>query len=193
MAEQMRVEGLEQTLAILKNVEPDSIKELRQEIKQVITMSGVVSSIKSRTPAVAPLSGMNHAGPTQWKGVRSITTQVLSRTMSGKKAVPLIKIVASGGKNSLGFDYAELAGIRRRPPRARSKIRGTSLRGQQRGDGSMLLNGQGDNFIAYLEDRNGKTPGRFAFRAVFDKRRDIERGAQVVLDKYASKVNRKLK
>jgi hypothetical protein len=191
--EKMRVEGLEKTLAILKNVEPDAIKEMRKEIRQVVTMSGVVSSIKSRTPAVAPLSGMRHNGPTQWKGVRSITTRVVSRIASGKKAVPLITIVASGGSSSLGFDYAELAGIRRRPPRARSKIRGTSLRGQQKGDGSIALNGQGDNFIDYLEERNGKTPGRFAFRAVFDKRSAIQRGAQVVLDKYASKVNRKLK
>lgn len=193
MEPNLRVEGLEETLAILKEVQPDALKEMRKEIRTVITTAGVVSSIKSRTPAVAPMSGMANNGPTRWGGVRSITTRVLSRTMAGRKTVPLITIVASGGKESLGFDYAELAGIRRRPPRARSKIRGTSLRGQQKGDGSIALNGQGDNFISVLEERNGKTPGRFAFRAVFDKRFSIERGAQVVLDKYAQRVNRKLK
>jgi hypothetical protein len=137
---------------------------------------------------------MNHNGPTKWAGVRSVTTSVLPRTAAlQKKSVPLVRIAASGGKEALGFDYAELAGIRRRPPRARSKIRGSSLRGSQKGDGSMALNGQGDNFIKYLEERNGKKPGRYAYRAVQSARRKIEQGIQIVLDNYAQKVNRKLR
>lgn len=196
MEPKLRVEGLEETLSILKEVEPDSIKEMRKEIRTIVSTSGVISSIRSRTPAVAPLSGMDHSGLTRWRGVRSITTRVLSRTgalKSGRRSVPLITIVASGGKESLGFDYSELAGIRRRPARARSKIRNTSLRGLQAGDGSIALNGQGDNFIAMLEERFGKRPGRFAYSAVFSKRFAIERGAQSVLDRYAARVNRKLK
>jgi len=189
----MRVKGLEQTLAILQAIEPDSIKAIRSEIRQVVTSAGVITAIKSRTPSIAPLSGMVHNGPTKWGGVRSITTRILSRWVSGTKHVPLLTVVASGKSDSLGFDYAELAGIRRRGPRARSKIRGTSLRGQKKGDGSIALRGQGDNFIAVLEDRYGKTPGRFAFRAVLSKRSAIERGGQEVLDNYAAKVNRKLK
>jgi hypothetical protein len=195
MKPQLRVEGLEETLAILKTVEPDVIKEMRKEIRTIVTVSGAISAVKFSTPATAPLSGMVHSGPTKWGGVKSVTTRILSRTSafkSGPKSVPLITISATG-KDSLGFDYAELAGIRRRPPRARSKIRGTGLRGQQAGDGSIALNGQGDNFIAMLEERVGKKPGRFAYRAVFEKRNAIERGSQVVLDKYAARVNRKLK
>jgi hypothetical protein len=57
----------------------------------------------------------------------------------------------------------------------------------------MALNGQGDNFIRVLEDRNGKTPGRFAFRAVFSSRGQIMAGIQVTLDKFAASINRKLK
>jgi hypothetical protein len=57
----------------------------------------------------------------------------------------------------------------------------------------MALNGQGDNFIKYLEERNGKTPGRYAYRAVQSARRKIEQGVQIVLDKYAQKVNKKLR
>lgn len=195
MEPRLRVEGLEETLAILKQVEPDALKEMRKEIRTIVTVSGTLSSVKFSTPATAPLSGMIHSGPTKWGGVKSVTTRILSRTSafkSGNRSVPLITISATG-KDSLGFDYAELAGIRRRPPRARSKIRGTGLRGQQAGDGSIALNGQGDNFIAMLEERVGKKPGRFAYRAVFQKRFAIERQSQVVLDKYAERVNRKLK
>jgi hypothetical protein len=190
----IRVEGLEQTLKVLKEVEPDSIKAMRKDIRKIITLTGVVSSIKSRTPAIAPLSGMNHSGPTKWGGVRSVTTSVLPRTVAlAKKSVPLVRISATGGKEALGFDYAELAGIRRRPPRARSKIRGSSIRGTQKGDGSIALNGQGDKFIEMLEERNGKTPGRFAYRAVQAARGKISQGIQTVLDQYAKKVNRKLR
>jgi hypothetical protein len=193
-ATSVRVEGLENTLAILKLVEPESIQKIRSEIRSIVTSSGAVSKIRSRTPAVAPLSGMANNGPIKWGGVKTVNVSVLPRiTPIGKRSVPLVRIAATGGSNSLGFDYAELAGIRRRPPRARSKIRGGTLRGTQKGDGSMALNGQGDNFIKVLEDRNGKKPGRFAFRAVFETRGAIMAGIQKTLDNYAAKVNVRLK
>lgn len=196
MNTRVRIEGLEKTLRILKKVEPDSIKQIRSEIRGIIKASGAVSKIRSRTPSVAPLSGMNNNGPVKWAGVKSITVSPLSRITgftSVNNNVPLAEIKATGGKNSLGFDYAELAGIRRRPPRDRSKIRGGTTRGSVKGDGSMALRGQGDNFIKYLEERYGKTPGRFAFRAVFETRRQIMAGIQRTLDKYAESVNRKLR
>jgi hypothetical protein len=190
----VRVEGLETTLKILQLVEPESIKHIRADIRSIVTTSGAISKIRSRTPAIAPLSGMANNGPTKWGGVKSINVSVLPKVMSfGLSRNPLVKIAVTGGTNSLGFDYAELAGIRRKPPRARSKIRGGTLRGTAKGDGSMALNGQGDNFIRVLEDRNGKTPGRFAFRAVFETRGKIMAGIQQTLDRYAEKVNRKLK
>jgi hypothetical protein len=139
---------------------------------------------------------MNNNGPVKWAGVKSINVSALSR-LTGFTAfnnnVPLAEIKVTGGKNALGFDYAELAGIRRRPPRDRSKIRGGTLRGTAKGDGSMALRGQGDNFIKVLEERYGKTPGRFAFRAVFESRGLIMAGIQRTLDKYAESVNRKLR
>lgn len=194
MQTKVRVDGLERVLQTLKNTQPQSIKAIRSEIKTIINTTGVVGTIKSRTPPVAPLSGMVHNGPTKWGGVRSVTTTVLPSIGSiGKKSTPLVRIAATGGSDSLGFDYAELAGIRRSPPRARSKIRGSGLRGTRKGDGSIAQNGQGNNFIEVLEDRNGKTPGRFAYRAVQSARGKITRGIQTVLDKYAESVNRKLR
>jgi hypothetical protein len=196
LEDKVRLTGVKETLIILGALEDDSIKKIKSDIRSVISTSGVVSSIKSRTPAVAPMSGMVHSGPTRWGGVRSVTTAVAPLTLSrlgGKRDIPLVSIVASGGSQGLGFDYAELAGIRRSGPRARSKIRFTSSRGSVKGDGSIRLNGQGDNFIRVLEDRNGKTPGRFAFSAVLEKRRALQLGIQRVLDTYAARINRKLR
>lgn len=195
MAQKVRVEGLEETIKALKEVEPEAVKSMRKEIRSVVTASGALSNVRMKTPVVAPMSGMDHNGPTRWGGVKSVTTSVSLRTTTyqrGKRSYPIIKIVASN-KEALGFDYAELAGIRRRLARPRSKIRNTGLRGTQRGDGSIALNGQGDNFIKVLQERVGKTPGRFAFAAVFSKRREIENNSQKVLDKYAETVSRKLK
>jgi hypothetical protein len=193
-ATSIRVEGLETTLAILKTIEPDSINQIRNEIKQIVTASGAVSKIRSRTPAVAPLSGMANNGPIKWAGVKRVNVSVLPKITSfGHSSKPLVRIAVTGGATSLGFDYAELAGIRRAPPRARSKIRGTGTRGTQKGDGSMALNGQGDNFIRYLEDRNGKSPGRFAFRAVLDTRGKIMFEIQKTLDRFAERLNMRLK
>ena len=190
-----RVEGLEETIKILKQVEPEAVKTMRKEIRTVVSGSGALSNVRMKTPSIAPMSGMEHSGKTRWGGVKSVTTSVSLRTVErkrGQRSYPIIKIVASN-KDALGFEYAELAGIRRRMARARSKIPNTGLRGTVRGDGSIALNGQGDNFIKVLKERVGKSPGRFAFAAVFSKRREIERGSQQVLDKYAEKVNRKLK
>jgi hypothetical protein len=189
-----RVEGLEETIRILKQVEPEAVKTMRKEIRSVVTGAGAISAVRMRTPSIAPMSGMEHQGQTRWGGVKSVTTSVSLRTVErkrGQRSYPIVKIVASN-KDALGFEYAELAGIRRRLARARSKIPNTGLRGTAKGDGSIALNGQGDNFIKVLQERIGKAPGRFAFAAVFSKRRQIEQGSQQVLDKYAEKVNRKL-
>jgi hypothetical protein len=47
--------------------------------------------------------------------------------------------------------------------------------------------------IKVLEDRAGKKPGRFAYAAVLKKRPALNLALQVVLDKYAAIVNRKLR
>ena len=196
MEEKVRITGIKETLIILDAVEPQAIKEMKSSINSVVSASGVFQSIRAKTPTVAPLSGMAHNGPTQWGGVKSVRTAIapitLARMSSQGRNIPLVSIVATGGNQALGFDYAELAGIRRRPPRPRSKIRGTATRGSMRGDGSIAINGQGDNMIQVLKDRFGK-PGRFAYSGAFDKRRQIQLGIQKTLDFYAAKINRKLR
>jgi hypothetical protein len=138
-----------------------------------------------------PYGGMNtHAGRTRWDGVKVTTALTPSTYARGKDEHPLVSIVATGRKG-LGFDYAELAGIRRRPPRKRSK--GWNQTGP--GYHSYTVNGQGD---AMIEKLNRAVPfkgkaGRFAFAVVLKDKKDLERNTKVVLDKYADKINIKLR
>lgn len=192
----IRVEGLRETLILLDTIQEDSVKKLKQEADSAVQSTGVFSAIRSNTPSVAPMSGMIHNGATKWAGVSQVKTAIppiTLRRLARKRDTPIISIHATGSPDGLGFDYSELAGIRRNPPRSRSKIPSTGLRGSGRGDGSIAINGQGDNMIQVLEDRVGKSPGRFAYDAVIKKRSALNLALQVVLDKYAAIVNRKLR
>jgi hypothetical protein len=192
----IRVEGLRETLILLDTIQEDSVKKLKQDADTAVRSTGVFSAIRSNTPSVAPMSGMNHNGATRWSGVSSVKTAIppiTLRRLARKRDTPIISIHATGSPDGLGFDYSELAGIRRNPPRSRSKIPSTGLRGAGRGDGSIAVRGQGDNMIQVLEDRIGKQPGRFAYEATIKKRPALNLALQAVLDKYAAIVNRKLR
>jgi hypothetical protein len=107
----------------------------------------------------------------------------------GKDTHPLISIVATGS-GGLGFDYAELAGIRRRPARKTSKGWNSTTPGYH----SYTVNGQGD---AMIEKLNRAVPfrgkaGRFAFAVVLSDRPQLERESMNILKKYADKANQKL-
>jgi hypothetical protein len=192
----IRVDGLKDTLIILEAIEGDSVKQLKKDADVAVRSSGVFSAIRSNVPSVAPMSGMMHNGATKWAGITNIKTAIppiTLRRLARKRDTPIISIHATGSPDGLGFDYSELAGIRRHPPRSRSKIPSTGLRGAGRGDGSIAIRGQGDNMIKVLEDKFGKQPGRFAYEATIKKRPALNTALQVVLDKYAAIVNRKLR
>lgn len=192
----IRVDGLKDTLIILEAIEGNSVKQLKKDADVAVRGSGVFSAIRSNVPSVAPMSGMTHNGATKWAGITSVKTAIppiTLRRLARKRDTPIISIHATGSPDGLGFDYSELAGIRRHPPRSRSKIPSTGLRGAGRGDGSIAIRGQGDNMIKVLEDKFGKQPGRFAYEATIKKRPALNTALQVVLDKYAAMVNRKLR
>lgn len=202
MARIIRVENLQETIREMKILQPDLIKQLRKEMQSVTAPT--MSKIQTNTPVISPLNGgfrktglmrpyggMNtHAGRTRWDGVKVTTALTPSTYARGKNEHPLVSIVATGRKG-LGFDYAELAGIRRRPPRKRSK--GWNQTGP--GYHSYTVNGQGD---AMIEKLNRTVPfkgkaGRFAFAVVLKDKKELERKSQIVLDNYADKINIRLR
>jgi hypothetical protein len=180
------VTGAKETVAALKAADANAIKKLRQELKGV--MKSEVSTIVSGIPAFAPIRGMAHNGRSKWKRPKGNVafTPGAVRGFAGKEYQPLVTLTFTGGSNAIGFDMAELAGIRRQPARRRSKIANSSSYGTQPGDGSHANNGQGDFFISKLEEVRpikGKA-GRFAFDIFLRRKPIIQQKAIGFLDKY---------
>lgn len=180
------VTGVKETVAALKWADQNAIKKLRQELKGV--MQSEISTIVSGIPAFAPIRGMRHNGRTKWKqpkGKVSFTPGGV-RGFAGREFSPLVTLEFTGGTNSVGFDMAELAGIRRHPPRSRSKIANSTSYGKQRGDGSHAVTSQGNYFISALEDAHpikGKA-GRFAYDLFLRRQPVIQKKAIDFVDKY---------
>ena len=88
---------------------------------------------------------------------------------------------------AVGFEYAELAGIQRRPPRERSKGWGSSSVGYH----SYTYNGQGFAFNRKLRKEFGK-PGRFLWKRVLKRKPDIEAKVQSVANDFGIKLSKRL-
>jgi len=140
--------------------------------------SSVTSQLKSTMP------GMFHNGRTAWAGV-DVRPRVSVRPRD------LITIEGTGKNQGmgrqLGFDYAELAGIERRPPRAVSKGWGSSSVGYH----SYVYNGQGLAFNRRLGAKFGK-PGRFLFKRVLRRKPEIEAKVKKVAEQFGIKLFSKL-
>lgn len=175
--------GSSETIKVLKELEPELYKDIRKEINsqlkpilnpiQAEINSQVTNEMRSKMPNIF------HNGRSGWSGAR-LTPRVSTRPKD------LIFINATGQKQQFGFDYAELAGIRRRPPRRRSKS--YTINGQPR---THAVNGQGDYFIDKLQREFGK-PGRFAWIRVLKRKPEIESKVQDTADKFGVKLSRRL-
>lgn len=180
------VVGAKETVAALKRAESTAISKLRQEIKGI--MASEISTIVSGIPAFSPIKGMMHNGRTKWKrpkGRVSFTPGSV-RGFKGQNFSPLVTLQFTGGTNSVGYDMAELAGIRRHPSRSRSKIANSTSYGKQRGDGSHAVTTQGQSFIRALENAKpirGRA-GRFAYDIFIRRRPTIQKKAVDFVDKY---------
>ena len=175
--------GSSETIKVLKQLEPDLYKELRKKVSSELKpiLNPIKSEINSSVTAEMKekMPGMFHNGRSAWSGV-NITARVTTRPRD------LIFINATGRKGQVGFDYAELAGIRRRGPRRMSKP--YTLNGATR---RHAVNGQGDAMISKLQRDFGK-PGRFAFVRVLRRKPEIERKVQDIADGFGIKLSRRL-
>jgi len=175
--------GSQEAIKVLQQLEPELYKEIRKrvvsELKPVLAPiqgeinSQVTGEMRSKMP------GMFHNGRSAWNGAR-LAPRVTT------KAKELIFINATGNKGQVGFDYAELAGIRRRPARrlSRSYTRDGETRRHR-------VNGQGDAMIQKLSTEFGK-PGRFAWIRVLKRKPEIEGKVQNIADDYGIKLSRRL-
>lgn len=160
------VEGVQETLNILRRIEPDSIKELRKDIKNDPGLNGAISSIQASIPPVAPLSGMmNHNGRTQYR-IPKVSTSFKSPRRTMARESSLITIVTSPPKDGIGFEIVDMAG---------------------RGAGGRSARGRA--MIASL----AKKASRYVYPGFEQKQEGIVDGVNRILQRYADKVNVKLR
>jgi hypothetical protein len=161
------VEGVQETLNILRKFQPESLAQLRRDIKNDSGLNAAVSSVKAEIPPVAPLSGMmNHNGRTQYRIPRvAPSLKSPKRTMSSQES-SLITIATTSPKDGIGFEIIDMAG---------------------RGSGGRTPRGRA--MIANL----AKKASRFVYPGFEKKQEGIEKGVLRILEDYAAKVNVKLR
>ena len=202
----IKVQNVREMIQLLDAVQPDSVKELRKEFRQIALP--VVAAIKSNIPSTAPLSGMNHYGRTRYAGANVRTELALGNSIRSQ-ARPLATIVVESPVKSgaFGLEIADMAGRktmmngpkltyeykgigrvggsgRQSPTKSRKVVR----RGQTE-EFSYRINGQGKAMIANL----GGIPSRYVYSALAGKEAELVADMQRTLDKYAQKINYKLK
>jgi len=181
------VENVDSVIRELKDFERTAVRELRSDLKA--SLNPIAAEIAGRISREPPLSGMRHRGRTRWRGVNKPVVE-FRPGKSRRGGERLVNIRFTGGARGLGFDYAELAGIRRRPAKAMSR---PYEKRNQSGTFQHRLNGQGDAFIQNLAQETGRGPGRFMFLEALRYRPQMFALALKSLNDAANKVNRRFK
>jgi hypothetical protein len=167
------VQGVRDTVALLKKIEPDSVKALRDEITSEPGLQAAVSAIKSRVPTVSPLQGnefgyggMLHNGRTSYKVPTVKAKAPLYTKVRGMNEKSIVVIDAESPKNGVGFEIIDMVG---RGPNANTK------------------KAQG-----MLQKLAGNA-SRYVWKGFEEKSQGIEQAINRILDRYAQKVNVKLR
>ena len=204
MADQIRIEGVKETLQLLDAVQPGSIRELRKDIKRIAEPA--VTAIKSRLPAASPLSGMTHYGRTRYAGAK-VKSELQLRDSKLSNTSSLVRLSVESPGDAAGLEIADMAGRksmgggvqlpyqykgigriggsgRQSPTRSRAVVR--------RGNSapfSYRINGQGKAMIQNL----GGSASRYVYPAVAIKVPGLRDDMMKTLDSYVARINQKLK
>jgi hypothetical protein len=177
----------------LKAIDDKSVRMLRSSLK--IGLAPMTSKIQSDIPKTAPLSGMNHRGSTRWRGVNKPVVSFMPGR-SKKNGTNLLMITVTGGKRGLGFDYAELAGIRSRPGRTVSKpytrrVRGGGVTREM----THRVTTQGDIFINKLQMRKPirGVAGRYAYDSFLKMRPLVVETARGIINTFMASYDKKFR
>lgn len=161
------VKGLEQTLRILRDFEPELYKQLRDELKGVL--QPLASKIETAAPKISPFAGrrkdgMSHNGRTAYKGMTA-KPEITPLSYRGSNGTRRIASIVSAGKDSVGFDIIEMAG---------KTTRGKTKSGQ-----------------ALIENLRGKPP-RYTYPNVEAMMPQVEKDILGIVQTASTKINRRL-
>lgn len=161
------VEGVRDTINILRRIEPEAIKQLRSDIKNDPGLNAAASAIRSEIPPVAPLSGfMSHNGRTSYRIPKVMPVFKPPRASLRSNEASLITLVTTPPKDGVGFEIVDMAG---------------------RGRGARSARGRA------MISRLASSPSRYVYKGFEKKEQNVEDGVKRILDKYAEKANVKLR
>lgn len=188
MAQQTRVgglpgfvvsaENLQVVLKELRALEPNLRKELVAEMKRDVKPIG--TDLLSKIPGPAPLSGFSPAkgnSPYIWRKPRMTVKTPFAKRAKKPGTYPVVSIQFNDRRPNAGLSILELAGTRNI--------------GKDKGG----LTPQGAAMIRELDKRfpTRKGLGRFVIPEFKERQSEATRIAVGILERYAAKVNRRLK
>jgi hypothetical protein len=200
----IKVQGVRETLQLLDAVQPGSLTALRKDIVQLTEPA--VSAIRSRIPASAPLSGMNHYGRTRYAGAKVKASLDLRSSKYGND-ISLVKIVVTSPGLAAGLEIADMAGRKQmvHGPRLPYEYKGIGRRGGsgrqnptrsravvRRGNSapfSYRITGQGKGMM----DNLGGVPSRYVYPALAGKVEGLAGAMLKTVESYTERINQKIR
>lgn len=180
--------GVKETVALMRKFEPDTLKNMRKDIRNIAKPA--VSKIRSSSPKVAPLSGMVGNGRTAYTTPK-ITLRITPAAKSygyGFTTANLVAITATGSGKQVGFDIADMAGRANKPGSYGSKSRKYVKNGKEMRHN---LNGQGAAFIRGLQARDGNA-SRYVYKNIEQILPQIRTEVAKVVDNTIADFNKRL-
>ena len=188
--EKGKVTGLQTAIRELNKVDKGIVRQLRKDMKSMLAPDAkeLAASVPATPP---PLSGFVHSGRTRWNGAKGSVSVTPSRIRKGKDVHPIVTIKLTGNSDSVGFDVAEMAGLRNlRYSTSRTNL---STRNGKPFD-RVHSRSQGKKFVqALTASATFKFKGgRFAYGFFLRQRKGINKKAVKVINRFAKKFNRKV-
>lgn len=170
---QFDVQGVQDTVALLRKVEPEALIAMRKEIRSEPGLAAAVSAIQTRIPTISPLQGnefgqggMIHNGRTSYKPAKVSVKTPLNTRLRGGMEKAIVRIDATSPKDSVGFEIIDLVG---RGKNANSpKARGM------------------------LQKLSGSA-SRYVWKGFEERQAGIVVAVNAILSRYSEKVNVKLR
>jgi hypothetical protein len=173
MVAKIEVEGVQDTIKILRQFEPELYKQLVKDIKNEPGLNFAMSGIRSRVPSVSPLQGnqfgyggMNHGGRTRYKVPKVSTSVTPSRRLDFANQRSIVTIQVVSPKNGVGFEIIDMVG---------------------RGKNANSRKAQG------MKRKLVGNPSRYVWKGFEERREGVTRAVISILDKYSETINIKLK
>jgi len=185
---QVQVYGVDQTVAQLRMLDENLVKELRKDLR--VAAEPVATSIKGYIPGAPPLRGMRHNGRTSWQPANvkvSVKTSFTKRTARNEAAIVSIYIGGKKGTDgAAGLQIADMAG--RRNKTTSGMTRDYPYKGGTR---KHRKNGQGRAMMDYLNGRYSNA-SRFVWRGAMLQLPSVQSAVLLSLEKASKKINAKL-